>query len=354
MAFKDDVRIRSNIKKSAAYKKNGSATQKLGNRRMTWQEISEKHGPVSEWCLKDFVDYSAFVQMPHDIQIEYVNKLCDEYDVGLQHLSQFLFNKGGDGLRAYLRNNKILDKCNPQKSRGKTGLNRFKDDILDWKRRSAATEVPELPVEEETSKSLPMFISYEEFKRLPDDDIVNFLNTAIDYYSIGYTPIAKEVFKVSEGNVYGILKSRKLVDKIHRQEKAFFKTEQYRECHERFLNDVKEWRETMVKKEETVTVTGNTVPNELLNAIIGDTETVDIPKEPVVEIKEVIPEEPVHKTIEAVPVDEPEKNDSLLYHDSSFVSDYISVGLDHDELSGLELLFKNKKVRVSIKITELG
>ena len=166
MAFKDDVRIRSNIKKSAAYKKNGSATQKLGNRRMTWQEISEKHGPVSEWCLKDFVDYSAFVQMPHDIQIEYVNKLCDEYDVGLQHLSQFLFNKGGDGLRAYLRNNKILDKCNPQKSRGKTGLNRFKDDILDWKRRSAATEVPELPVEEETEQP-PLRVGWSPLYEVP-------------------------------------------------------------------------------------------------------------------------------------------------------------------------------------------
>ena len=47
------------------------------------------------------------------------------------------------------------------------------------------------------------------------------------------------------------------------------------------------------------------------------------------------------------------KTDPMQYHDSSFVSNYIREGLDENELQGLIQVFKNKKIRVELRITEV-
>ena len=48
-----------------------------------------------------------------------------------------------------------------------------------------------------------------------------------------------------------------------------------------------------------------------------------------------------------------EEEEPIFYHDSSYVSSYIRMGLDMSELFKLSTLFENKKVHVDLKITVL-
>ena len=121
-AFYEDVFTRSTIKKSANHKKNGSARQKLGNRRMSWQEINSKHGKVKEICMKDFMAFDEFKEIALDLQTEYINNLQDKYDISIKHISRYLFGLGDTGLQKYLQEAGILNNCNPQKHRGKTAM----------------------------------------------------------------------------------------------------------------------------------------------------------------------------------------------------------------------------------------
>ena len=406
-SFNEDVRTRSDIKKSARNKKNGSATQKLGNRRMSWQEIAEKHGPVSEWCLKDFIDWETFMTMPNDLKVEYVNRLCDEYDISPKHVSQYLFNKGGDGLRAHLSN--VLDdnlkksfyRYHSSKSRAKTGLNQFKDDIKEWKRRVDMAAAIDIYEEEARMEEIPEFMTYEQFKALPPEGVVSFTNGLIDYYGIGYSVIGEYLFKVKSSSMLSIFRSRKVDRLIHKREAHSGGGGDARKYAARFKEDVDKWRAGMKQKSEHeeeevmevktfaaeaepdvqtiwgagqkeeytfTTPSSNNMPSRVPLAISKFKEVVDIPEEieTVEEVPTLTSEIHLHpdqgvtdlaKTdisndmVEEVSSDK--KEDGSLYHDSSFTSDYISIGLDHDELTALELLFKNKKIRVSIRITEL-
>lgn len=379
--YREEVSNRSRISRSVHNKKHGSGTQKLGNRKMSWQEIAGKHGDISKWCLKDFLTWDIFVQMPDDLKVEYVDKLCDEYDISIQHISQYLFNKGGDGLRAHLRNNRdkdgkrLFDKCDTLKPRANSGLLRFRKDIDKWKKRVAAAEAIDRMEEEARREEAPEFITYDQFKELTPEAMVAFLNSLIDYYGVGYSTIAKKVFQVSEGCVYSKLKIRKVHDQIHLIDSKTSRTAEYKEKVDRLIKDVDIWRAGMdaknsdqesnivdfpiVNQQQTIVVdpySGTTFrvdENDIKEAIKEATDILNEKHAESVTLQEFIDtitdpiEEPASETIVEV------ASDPMLHHDSSFISNYIRVGLDMDELMALGILFKNKKVRVNIEITEL-
>lgn len=370
--FREEVGSRSRISRSVHNKKHGSSTQKLGNRRMSWQEIAGKHGPVSEWCLKDFLNWDIFIQMPDDLKTEYVDRLCDEYDISIQHVSQYLFNKGGDGLRAHLRNNRdkdgkrLFDKCNSLKPRGNTGLLRFQADISEWKRREAiAAEI------DRQEEELPVFMTWDEFKKLAPEEGLNFINTLLIRYGIGYSLIAKELFHTNAGNVYNWFRSRKIVNKLYKQPHSANKDPDYKEKTMRFKNDIEEWRTIMEKKLD------NNTTEDILAEIIGkpeeatkpmayaridetNNETIDIagkeiePKFGDAPVEEEKPEQINIPENASEPIRQIPTESIMDYSDSYYSSTYTRTGLNMDELTALEMLFRDKKIHVKIEIIELG
>lgn len=365
---------RKSLGRSAYHKKNGSAVAKLGNKPMSWQEIQSKHGKEMTYPSTDgFMDYATFEKLPSDLKIEFINKLMDKYDIGLQHISRHLFNKGDDGLKANLRNNfDILDKIDCKKARANTGLLKFRDDVEEWKVREKAAKIAD---EEEAQRKRDIiwkgeFITYDEFKTFPADGQVAYLNNLIRKYNISASAISKILFQISQPTLRSHLEKLNVFDQLEKSKVGNPTTSSVRIAT--FDKAVKKWRgETVVDK---IPVQNNVVglpkeePNEIardiLRSIVGERQEeleptepetavesapVDIPvMESLVEKPE--PEEPneleIQKSAEEIRVEELKTNP----HATVFTSNYKSIGLDSDELDGLKLLFKNKQVEVCITV----
>lgn len=353
---------RSKLKNSAYHKKNGSAVTKLGNKRMSWQEIQSKHGEEETFPSTDcLITYSDFVRYAPDLKVEYVNKMMDKYDIDLQHISRYLFNKGDDGLRSYLRNNKLLNLCDYRKARSKSRLLQFQADIEEWKRREAVSkEIDE--AEAQRKRNIiwnAEFIDYKEFKTLPVDGQVAYVNNLIKKYNISLTPIATYLFKIDQCSLREHFKRLKVYDQIEKSKSGNGKTGKARIAT--FADAVKNWRgeSTLEEKPEPVV---EPVKEEFAPVATPETVIVDderpAEETPVVKSTE-LPESnisdfyiPVEDGVNELILEELEtpKLEEANHHTMVFTSNYRSIGLDSDELEGMKIMCKNKLVEVCITI----
>lgn len=369
-SYHEDVVTRSIIKKSASHRKNGSATQKLGNRRMSWQEIYSKHGEVKEYNMKSFMTFSEFKEMPKDLQVEYVNNLQDKYDISIKHISRYLFNVGDEGLQSHLKMFDILKDCNPCKRRAKTGLEQFRDDIREFKRRERTIEIIDNQEEIERMNDGVQFITYAEFKKLSDDEKVNYVNGIIAKYNVSLDSISVDLFKKCKSCLSNYMSLKKLSGKLALS--GVHSPVRIKENRERFLNDIKLWEnakfetlidipEDNIKVDAIIPVTDaetclKTVPNDIVPKVESSEPIVSYNLDDVItaidDIKKLagkIFNSEVKAEEEPAIIQEPED----AYHDVSFTSDYISIGLNLKELKMLEDFFKDRKVKVHMEVTAL-
>ena len=371
MNYQEIVNERKNVAKSVHNRKGGSSTMKLGKKPMSWQEIRAQHGPVHTYSVEDFLTYQQFQDLPDDLKVEWINRVCDKYDVTIKHISRYLFELEDKALSDYLGQNKLLLKCSPGKRRGKTKLLEFQKDIEDWKRRESLAVQIDAAEKEALMNS---FITYEQYRELSDDRKIEYLNNLIEKYQIGICTISKILFRKSEYTLSAYFKSKNRGDEIKKCDSK--NTGPNIVNSTRFKELVDEWRNGMEKKpeevEESVTepvvkFVSESAASEIesfLNDIFGKKEeeqTIEKSEEPV-PCAEKIEEPPVTVDIPKTEpgiiefkdafAEEPEKDISkdLEYHDFSYTSSYIQTGLDMDEIAALALLFKNKRVKVNIDI----
>ena len=388
--FNQTVGERSKQKNSAYHKKNGSAVAKLGNKRMSWQEINSKHGKEETYPSTDgFMDYAAFEKLPSDLKIEFINKLMDKYDIGLQHISRHLFNKGDDGLKANLRNNfDILDKIDYKKPRANSGLLKFRDEVEEWKLREKAAKAAD-KAEAQRKRDIIWkgeFITYDEFKTFPADGQVAYLNNLIKKYSISASTIAKVLFQITQPALRSHLEKLNVFDQLEKSKVGNSKTSVGRVAA--FEKAVKKWRGKTVEEEpkieaEIVPETADPVEelkdNVLVPSILenafgsekgdfaidthnGQTfefnpdevkKTIDETEKQVNKVQRI---ETVSDFLEAIKTADSvvEEDPSVQPHEMSFSANYISEnGLDEKQLFSLMSLFAGKKVKVNIIIQSM-
>lgn len=262
----------------AHHKKGGSAVSKLGNKPMTWQEIQSKHSEEETFPSTDcLISYSDFIRYAPDLKVEYVNKMMDKYDIDLQHISRYLFNKGDDGLRSYLRNNKLLNLCNYKAARAKSGLLQFQADIEEWKRREKMSrEIDE--AEAQRKRDIiwnAEFIDYKEFKTFPIDGQVAYINNLIKKYNISLSPIATCLFKVDQGSLRDHFKRYKVYDQIEKSKSGNGKTGKVRIAT--FADAVNNWRGESTLEEKSAKEKAAEISSNLLATIIGESEPISEP-----------------------------------------------------------------------------
>lgn len=335
--FHEDVAERSNVKKSAQCRKNGSNTMKLGNRRMSYKEIMERHGDVKLYNLDAFLSYPAFRELPNDLKIEYVNKLCDKYDVGIKHISRFLFHQDDTALQRYLSINGILKFCNPDKKRGKIGLDQFRNDILATSRNQIVEEEKEVKMAENQQTGM-QFITNEIFKKLSNEEKIEYVNGLMKEYKVGLGAISKDLFGKSESNLDIYFRSKNLRDRVIKAPDFVLKADMQKNRNA-FRKAISEWKnaeETVKEVKETVTEETNAVGEVKMPEIEGTLSSAV--------------EAPLLTKIDPNPKMEVNSGEIMDYRDSSYTSSYIRSGLDEDELDGLKALFHNKRVKVDIRI----
>lgn len=351
--FNETVKERSIVKKSAAHKKNGSAVTKLGNKQLSWQEIASKHGECKSYDLKSFMSYEEFKLMPQDLQIRYVNSLCDKYDVGIKHLSRYLFELSDDDLRDYLRERGILNQCNPQKARTKFGLQYMRFDIEDWKKRERTLEAID---NMEKTEQFADFITYEDYMQMNKHDRAKYINHLIEKYHVSHCYISTILFGKSKDRVGCVARDNGTLHYIMKPDRGGMKLS---EIKKRFEDAVNDWKASLAQYEPKQESTEETEP------LFQPEEAPKVKEEiPVSEICEPVEEdtrdicdpndfwhsiEPIPDT-RSDPFPEPEK-DPMEYHDVSFESNYVREGIDMDELFTISRLVQNKKVRVKFSVT---
>ena len=376
IVLKETNKERSNLKNSAFHKKNGSAVSKLGNKRMTWQEIKSKHGPVKTYRdLDSFMTYDEFKLLPPDLKVEYVNSLCDKYKIRVSHISEFLFNMDEKGLMAYLKIFDLYDKCMQGKTRDVTpeAIQKFRDDISEWERRKEAAEAID---QEQRNAILGEFITYETFQTLDPRLQVDWLNSIITKYDVAKSSVETILFNKSVNSLEYRLKKAGVYDDIVKC--TDMSPARRRPRIEAFRKAVKEWegKNNMQKDEETPVVTlkiekpkkeAKEIAEDILKSIIGEREeTPEEPKtadtlfgipldNPVMAeiVKAAEPEVSVElaKPEIAQPIVSELPTLSIPKYSAVFSANYVSdTGLDEKQLMALMSLFQDRKVRVSISV----
>ena len=371
-SYYEDVSTRAIVKKSAQHKKNGSAVQKLGNRRMSWQEIYSKHGEVKTYDMEKFMTFSEFKEMPKDLQVEYVNKLQDKYDISIKHISRYLFNVGDGGLQSHLKMFDILKPCNPDKHRGKTGLKQFQDDITEFKRRERASAVIDICEEKARIEEGPQFMTFEEFDALSKDDQVDYVNALINKYKVSNQVISVDML----GKSHAYLSNRRYTKKMVKS--GEHDPNKIKENRKRFLNDLKKWRaESDIPVVEETTSPVFEFSNEEMRHFEAEESYVPVEEfdededEAQTELKnrllrcmssETSKEHDALCDKANVPVTASTEEDTELIFDANphdhdfntidYISNHVGVGLNETEWEFLHQLLKDKDVEfIKVEIT---
>lgn len=345
-AFNEIQKERSSLKNASHHRKGGSANSKLGNRRMTNKEIQEKHGECKTYDCGDLtMTFAQFREMPNDLQVEFLNKLQDKYDISVKHIGRELFElTNDDTLRSHLQLRKIWDLCNPNKARAKTGLLQFRDDIAEARKRAELAKIIDVHSAVPDPESIPKFMTWAEFKALSGEEKVIFINRLLDEYQVGLVTIDHELFGFKYPTSRTLLVRSDIYDGIHSEigRLPSTKSKMYKELVKRFHDDISEWRG------ENSTITEETQKESKPEVV----ETVEAIEDPVQQAVDD-PYDNNYTLIDYSPLIKQAIKDPMEYHDSSFASSYIRNGLDLDEFHALALLFDGKKVKVEISITEL-
>ena len=371
--YLEDITTRSRNSKGIHHKNNGSAVTKLGNREYTSKEIMEKHSPCITYPeINSLMNFSEFERLPNDLKIEFINQICDKYDIDIKHISRILFNKGDDGLRANLRKWKIKDptdekktvsllsQCQTYKNRGKTGLLRFEADVREFKRRDAIAKEIDKEEAKKKQESLPSFMTFEEFRKIPLDSQVVYINSLIEAYQIPSKYISLYMFEKNENWISNYFinhsKNNEIIKLPYRRADD---REKMSESKKRFKRLIEAWKdfseddpidispvEEVVSepvKEEKMIETVPEVSEEVVSDGVSEQLETLTEAKPNYILKSVYEEE-----------EEPEPEpDPFVYHEMHFTSEYIHNGLDEEEFNLLDKLVGEKKVKVRIEITEV-
>lgn len=366
----------------AHHKKGGSAVSKLGNKPLSWQEINSKHGECKEFDLGGFMDYETFKKMDPDLEVEYVNKLCEKYHVRHEQVSKWLFGLGENDLMARLKIKGVDKKIVKIKAADVTDndIKDFHDLIEIWRERVEAAKIIDLSEAQRRRDIIENaeLIGYEEFSSFTTDEKILYLNSLINKYGVSLAAIERELFKLPVTNLRHKLDAAGVLKQIKRGKNGFNAAK----ANKDFCDILKVWRgETTMaetKKENTIamqpTEDSKSVARDILASIIGEdepeSETKAITEADEESKSTELPESyiPIEKEPEAVEaeleetlvntpvkVETIEKSDDISAvesnrHNTVFSANYRSVGMDCDELDALKLMFKNKLVEVCITV----
>ena len=349
---------RANLKNSANHKRNGASANGMKNTRMSNKEIEEKHGECEKYKLSRFMSYEEFQKMRSDLQIEYLNKLQDKYDVGLYQINKEVFENDGNLLFGYLKMKDILKDCHPEKKRAKTGLLQLREDFARQKREDnfeKSIDISQIP---ETKGDLPKFMTYDEAKKLSADDLAKFVNRILDEYKyVGIRTINTLLFGFNgNSQLKQLIERRKIQNQIHVRDKKLARTgDRYEEDIARFKNDISLWEKSMNNSEAAeapVEPEATEIGSDqqiFLDPVSGGTfysDTGSI-KQKIKDLNQKLQE------IGKVSFQDDKTEDIMLYHDASYVSNHVGIGVDEDEIEGIKQMFKNKKIRFELRITTL-
>ena len=349
-SYQETVAERSVLKKSAAHKKNGSAVSKLGNRRMNYQEIREKHGPCKTYSVEGLLSFEQFQDLPNDLKIEWITKICDKYDIGIKHSGRYLFEQDDKKLSDYLGDCKILFQCSPGKRRAKSGLNQFKEDIVEWKRSEEIAKIIDI---NEKREQMQDFITYEQYKKLSLQDQLNYINGLIEKYEVGADTISIELYEKGHSTIRnGIFyRGRKLgdsdiVNKLKRLENL---NPDYRKVkNDAFKKIVREWKENKdmyTQPEETVV---ESITEEKPEEAKDTFKVVSIEELDANSKNDAYKPVPLPYIEEKKP--EPISTPELEFHDIHFSIGYIGNGINLAELNAISALLGNTRVKVNIEV----
>lgn len=159
------------------------------------------------------------------------------------------------------------------------------------------------------------FYDWKNFKEMPDDIQVEYINHLIDAYDIGLTAIGAHLFKISKVSLLRHFKRRNLESQIHK-------------CEARGGQAISNVQKFIKDLSEKMPGYGSWP----------------------VEEAEAHPDEVVYDTVAYVESDR-SLLDSKRCCSMSFSTEYITgEGVDHEELSRIEEMFSGRKIRVSISI----
>ena len=329
----------------AHHKKGGSAVSKLGNKQMTWQEINSKHGECKE--------------MDPDLEVEYVNKLCEKYRVRHEQVSKYLFELGESDLMARLKINGVDKKIAKIKASDVSddAIKDFCDQIDFWRQKTEAAKIIDLSEAQRKHDIIENaeFIEYGEFSSFTTDEKVLYLNSLIDKYGVSLASIERELFKLPITNLRHKLYTAGVLKNIKHGATGYAA----KAINTAFCNALKTWRgeSVMEEKPEAVVEPVKEEPASVTTPeIIGDdklaeetpvTKSTELPESNISDF--YIPVE--DNFIDLIP-EEPEasKLEETNHHTMVFTSNYRSIGLDSDELEGMKIMCKNKLVEVCITI----
>ena len=278
--YQSDIGSRGKLGRMSFYKKGGKGTSPLGKKYMTDAEINARHGECKDYKLNRFMPFSEFRTMPPDIQVLWINAIQDKYDVGLYPISKIIFKfPNDDSLKDHLKRNGIFKEVHPERKRGKTGLQRLREDVENFRRGlgddpQLVATIPE-PVEPE----IPKFMSYEEFKDMPASSQVIFVNRLLEEYGVGMNALDDILFKLgTSGVLRQNLKRLGVLDRIHAPGRGG-SISKFKEGRAKLKADVEAWEKPAEEPAHA--------NNEIDFAVVG------IPKEEVVEGNSTLVYEPL-------------------------------------------------------------
>ena len=304
------------------HKKGGSAVSKFGNKPMSWQEINSKHGECKEFDLGGFMDYETFKKMDPDLEVEYVNKLCEKYHVRHEQVSKYLFELGESDLMARLKIKGVDKKIAKIKASdvSNDAVKDFRDRIDFWRQKTEAAKIIDLSEAQRKHNIIENaeFIEYEEFSGFTTDEKVLYLNSLIDKYGVSITAIERELFKFTSGRLRYQLETAGVLRNVKRGRMGTAGIK----ANAAFCEALKEWRGESVVEEKTETAAEpvkeepSEVARDILAAIIGEE-----PKKPSDVIAKILQVDKVEKPAE-VAAEESKKDD---FPESNISAVYIPV-----------------------------
>lgn len=98
--FYADIAQKKRVGYGAKHKKNGSKSRQcnLSTDRImkgAWQKMN---GPTFTYQLDKFYTWEEFLGLPVDIQVEYLNRLMEKWQVGQRAIEAILFGKGSGAI----------------------------------------------------------------------------------------------------------------------------------------------------------------------------------------------------------------------------------------------------------------
>ena len=165
------------------------------------------------------------------------------------------------------------------------------------------------------SWNLNTFYAYEEFKQMPQDIQIEYINHILDEYKLGIKNISIILFHLSENGLRNYCDVKGILSKLHIHEAS----EGFRPKRV----DIERFRVDVTKQME-LNVTAKTEEEEKWQ-VTKNEETASIVKE-----------NPEFNTVETETME--------------FSTSYISSAIDYDSLKKIEDLFRGRRIRVSITL----